>query len=139
MCLALPSLPFPGAARDYRDNLYSQALQRQSLFTGITKIISFHRHYTDNLFSQGLSSLPSPGAERDYRDYEVIGVIGIIPSQSGRKEFKRVFVDPGGKKAECLFNGIASGEVVEEEVEEEAVETADGKAGSPKLRHPQKS
>ena len=50
-----------------------------------------------------------------------------------------MFVDPGGKKAECLFNGIASGEVVEEEVEEEVVETADGKAGSPKLRHPQKS
>jgi len=50
-----------------------------------------------------------------------------------------VFVDPGEKKAECLFNGIASGEVVEEDVEEVVVETADGKAGSPKLRHPQKS
>ena len=55
--------------------------------------------YRDNLYSQGLSSLQSPGAERDYRDYGVIGVIGIIPNQSGRKEFKRVFVDPGGKKA----------------------------------------
>ena len=38
-----------------------------------------------------------------------------------------------------MFNGIASGEVVEVEVEEEVVETADGKAGSPKLRHPQES
>jgi hypothetical protein len=76
----LPSLPIPGAK-------------------WIIEIISIHRDYKDNLYSQGLSSLPSPGAERDYRGYRVIGVIGIIPNQSGRKEFKRVFVDPGGKKA----------------------------------------
>ena len=67
--------------------------------SGIIEIISNHSDYKDNLFSQGLSSLPSPGAERDYRDYRVIGVTGIVPNQSGRKEYKRVFVDPGGKKA----------------------------------------